>query len=174
MCGGRNCAPITGLSLPLYFSTSCFSSIPEAPLRRRLRRQAVIAALGPVCWAVSNFDNGIAPGAAHGCAPISAAHIPCRAVSDLPHRQRLSDRGDGRGEEDENAAERRRDSAHGTASNTSSQIGSVPPFAQGDGRGGWPLGGRIRMDMPGRIPERRPVVKSPRLQALRSARGEAA
>src|SRR3954449_8273866 len=88
---------------------------------------------------------------------ISAAHIPCRAAPDLSHRQRLSDRGDRRGEEDENAAERRRDSAHGAASNTSSQIGSVPPFAQvTDGAGGR-LGGREleRLDMLLAIPERR-------------------
>ena len=45
-------------------------------LRRLLRRQAVIAALGPVCRAASNFDNGIAPGAAHGCAPYPAGQSP--------------------------------------------------------------------------------------------------
>ena len=106
----------------------CFSSFPEAPLRRLrrlLRRQAVIAALGPVCRAASNFDNGIAPGAAHGCAPRRAAHIPCRAVPDLPHRQRLSDRGNRRGEEDENAAERRRDTR-----TFSDGHHSVPAFTQ--------------------------------------------
>jgi len=94
----------------------------------------------------------------------SAAHIPCRAAPDLPHRQRLSDRDDRRGEEDENAAERRRDSAHAPGPTHRRRL-ARSRHSREVTDGVADASGAERLDITRRIPERRAACKSlrPRL-----------